>query len=413
MEDFLLTHRDETPLYKTFQRVFKNLWDEFFDELFRLSGYLPLYELMIGVLRTFRLFEIKPQEEASLIKILETIKNFESSGVNSLKDFLDFARLDSLSSEWEIALPTNSQAAKVMTIHQSKGLGFPIVIAILYGDTNKGFDYIFEESSDAVALLKINSQIAQSSSELMMIYEEERIKEAVNKLNTLYVGLTRAEKELYVIGVKSKRDGYPFYFFPSEDYQSGCKELNSKKDIVHTLTPLELFYNLEIKAEAILEDEVLNLSDKLWGEYIHRVLSFIDFVTDGFDLNLSEIIKSVNRLMKIEHPLEEIRDIIEKIVYHDNLREFFIEKPNRTIKNEMEVVSSSGRLFRMDRVIIDPERVAIIEYKTGSDRKAQEKHILQVKNYARLLQEIFPKKELSTLIAYIDMKDTVSIMKVK
>lgn len=411
IHNFLLAFREEIPLYKAFQNNFRGLWDEFFDELFKLSGYLPLYELTIGIMNTFKLFAIKPHEEASLIKILETIKTFESLGANSLKDFLDFADSDSSTSEWDISLPSNANAVKVMTIHKSKGLGFPICIVVLYKETDKGFKYILEESNNSVNILKINRNMTENNLTLNAIYNEEWVSEAVNKINTLYVGLTRAESELYVIAVKGEKDGYPFYFFPKTDYITGSK-VSKIKSFSDNQKPLGLTYNLKITAESTA-DASLNLYERLWGDYIHRVLSLINHVNEAFEEDLSAIITKLNREMKTEHPYKEISEIVKRVVNHDSLKDFFLEKPQRIIRNEMEIVSNIGRLFRIDRVIIDPDEITILEYKTGLDKKDLEKHIQQVNNYIKILKEIFPIKKHLAMIVYIDMKDKVGIVKVK
>ena len=41
------------------------------------------------------------------------------------------------------------------------------------------------------------------------IYRDARDREWVDKLNTLYVALTRAQYELYIVGVKGKRANTP------------------------------------------------------------------------------------------------------------------------------------------------------------------------------------------------------------
>ena len=46
------------------------------------------------------------------------------------------------------------------------------------------------------------------------LYDEETMKAEVDRLNRLYVALTRAKREMYVIGVKSQRDTYPFDLLP-------------------------------------------------------------------------------------------------------------------------------------------------------------------------------------------------------
>jgi ATP-dependent exoDNAse (exonuclease V) beta subunit len=90
LHEFLFKNRRKTPLYKLFQEAFPALWEEYFDGLFRSTGYLPLYDLVAEIYRVFEVFEAFAEEEATLIKILEVIKNFEG-GMNNPADFLRLA----------------------------------------------------------------------------------------------------------------------------------------------------------------------------------------------------------------------------------------------------------------------------------------------------------------------------------
>src|SRR5208337_5696226 len=94
-------------------------------------------------------------------------------------------------SEWDMAVPKNIDAVQVMTIHKAKGLGFPVVIVLLYEVRNRGFEYIVEEKAGTVCLLKINKTTAACDDTLRNLYDKERMSEMVNRLNSLYVGFTR------------------------------------------------------------------------------------------------------------------------------------------------------------------------------------------------------------------------------
>ncbi|MEN2985868.1 MAG: UvrD-helicase domain-containing protein, partial [Thermodesulfovibrionaceae bacterium] len=132
INEFVLTNREHSPLYKAFEKQFSQLWREHFERLFRLTGYLPIYDLVSEVINSFRLFEIMPEEEATFMKILEIIRYFEQKGVSSIKNFINFFSTtvedDTI---WDITLPVDTEAVKVMTIHKAKGLQFPITIVFL------------------------------------------------------------------------------------------------------------------------------------------------------------------------------------------------------------------------------------------------------------------------------------------
>ncbi len=405
IHDFLIEKRDVLPLYKAFKKEFCDIWDIFFDELFRYAGYLPLYEIVVQIMKTFKLFEIKGSEEAALAKILEAIKDFEASGLNNLGDFIEFAQSETSGSEWDISLPTNANAVKVMTIHKAKGLGFPVVITLLYGDRSKGFEYIIEERGDEICLLKITEKIANGNEYLSRLYHEEKINEMVNKLNSLYVGLTRAERELYVIGIRGNDHGYPFALIPFDEFSSTQNKTKKKPTVKCAIAnDLPLFYPKE-KVPIQAADKPLNIDERLWGEFIHRVLSCIEYLEDGREDELSKIIEKVSKEMRLQYPVDKIMNLVEKVIDESSLAEYFKYTPDREIRNEMEIVHSSGGLFRLDRLVCDKDRAAVIDYKTGIDEDYKDKHIQQIKNYLSTLKDIYPDKQLKGIIAYIGYED--------
>ena len=79
--------------------------------------------------------------------------------------------------------------------------------------------------------------------------------------------------------------------------------------------------------------------------------------------------------------------------------------PGRVIKKEQDFSDPRGNLFRMDRVIFEEDRVSVIDYKTGTDKEAEKEYISQLKNYIRILKEIYPDKKVEGVIAYVDLKE--------
>ena len=53
-------------------------------------------------------------------------------------------------------VPRELSAVKVMTVHKSKGLGFPVVIILLYESRNRGFDHLLEDVGEEVCLVRLN-----------------------------------------------------------------------------------------------------------------------------------------------------------------------------------------------------------------------------------------------------------------
>jgi ATP-dependent helicase/nuclease subunit A len=412
LREFCFAHRDNPPLYKAFQETFTSLWERYFDGLFRAVGFLPVYDLVTEIFAVFRVFDTIAEEEAALVKILEVVKDFEGGGFNSIKDFLSTALDDDSGEKWEMAVPTNTNAVQVMTIHKAKGLGFPVVIVLLYEVKNRGFEYIIEETGNTVCLLKINKAAAACDEGLQDLYDQERMKEMVNRLNSLYVGFTRPERELYVVGVKTRDTAYPFVLFPTDEFlpSAAGQAAVEKKSIASVALPscplLHRNRQFEFPDSA---EEFMTIEEKRRGDFIHRVLFYLDYVTDGTKTGTKEIIRRAREDTGYDYPGEETEALVIAVTEHCELAEYFRAAPDRETRKEQEYSDSAGRLFRMDRVIIDPGAITVIDYKTGGNKEALEKYRAQMRNYMGILGEVYPGKSISGIIAFVDLGEVVRV----
>lgn len=102
---------------------------------------------------------------------------------------------------------------RVMTIHASKGLEFPVVFLL---DMTKQFNlmelnqqsYIFDENLGiGIKYLDQEERLKYDTLPYNVIREHKRKKMLAEEMRKLYVGLTRAEEKLYLVGTyKNKED---------------------------------------------------------------------------------------------------------------------------------------------------------------------------------------------------------------
>jgi ATP-dependent helicase/nuclease subunit A len=403
--EIFFLQRKNPPLYKSFQLEFRDLWDAYFEGLFRASGYLPLYDLVSEIFSVFKVFEILEEEESTLVKMLEVVKDFEGEGDNSLRDFLGLADEEGGETEWNMKVPKNMDAVHVMTIHKAKGLGFPVVLMLLYEERSKGFDYVVEEGKEGACLLRITRDILNSAPDFAGMYREEVIKEQVNRLNSLYVGFTRPEEELYVIGVKGAKDGYPFDLLPLDDYSPSCRPQRKppeKQEAGRIFSVRHAHVRTEYHGSA---DEMVSVEERQRGEFIHRVFSHVVYAAEGYKENLFDLIRRVKRETGADYPDADTWEAVTGLIEHEEMLDCFAQKPGREIRCEQEFSDGEGRLFRMDRVIIDRDNITVVDYKTGRDKDAQEKHRKQMKAYMKILKGVYPEKAIEGVIAYVDRKE--------
>ncbi|MDE3058717.1 MAG: UvrD-helicase domain-containing protein [Bacteroidota bacterium] len=409
-------------LYRYFQSNYPGLWKSHFATLFSRVGYLPLYDLVAEVCRVFDIFSLCKEEEAAIIKLLEVVKRFEEHGSpafgdagNSLRDFLEFVDVDDDSdvSEWELDAPKDIDAVSAMTVHKAKGLGFPVVIVLLYDTTQRGRGYIARETSSGLALVRVRKKDGERSEELQALYDEQSLDDCVDYLNRLYVAFTRAKVEMYVISVYTAEKKIPSSFFPLEEYAPADRP----QAIVtppHVGLSRQTYHHTAGQRVAVTEADKLGIAETRRGDCFHLLLSRIGFLSPK-DVQDNDIATAIDSLLPDAvresgtfSSSSEIRQSLLGFFAQTNVGKFFERRGERTILNEQEFVRADGSLFRMDRIVADADAVTIIDYKTGSDEK-QGEYIEQVKNYIKILSDFFPKKKIKGMLAYIDMKKLVEM----
>jgi ATP-dependent helicase/nuclease subunit A len=402
---FLFEARQCRPLYRMFQEKFPAFWERYFSGLFRSSGYLPLYDLVTQVYHVFCLFEYYPEEEATLIKLLETVKDFEGQGFNSLGDFLRFAsNEDAAEAEWHMNVPTTRDAIKVMTIHKAKGLGFRVAIIMLFEHRPPGSAYVVKDNGEEFSILKITKDMAELDSGLQELYDAADRKELVNSLNSLYVGFSRPEEELHIIGVaeKPEQPSYPLSLLPFRDYR-GIRATDRQAEKKETpLNDMQLMHHHGEMVFPVLSAAAPGFREKQRGDLIHELLALICYFDERPDEAVDLAIGQLVSQCAADLQLDEVRRTVISFLRRSEICAYFLELPERMVWNEKEIADETGRLYRLDRIVADSDRITVIDYKTGSEQEAEESHIPQMRNYMKILRSVYPDHLVTGIIAYID-----------
>lgn len=395
------------PLYVGFREHFKNIWDECFEHLFNVVGYLPLYDLLSESYKILDVFRTSPTEEAALVKLLEVVKTFEREGSNTIKDFLEFSDDESMSEVWKIDVPKNIDALQVMTVHKAKGIEFPVVIVILHDQPLRSSATILDEDENSVRLLKVNKQMGENVDILGEMIERDKFNDTVDSLNKLYVAFTRAEKEMYVVGVYKKERKEPTRFLPEHGYEPSARPAVHVA-VFESENVLEPFHHTTRKALGVQTYESIGIQETKRGDFVHRIFSFIDYAEVELKAQIEEILARVRDEMRFELPLDKIKSTVAGFLSDASVHNYFVHKEGRTVLREQELTNRHGALYRADRVIIDAANVTVMDFKTGSDENEDE-YVEQVSNYMAMLKEIYPEKKIDGVIAYVDLNKARSI----
>nr|WP_289847645.1 3'-5' exonuclease [Cellulophaga baltica] len=284
-------------------------------------------------------------------------------------------------------------AVQIMTIHKSKGLEFPIVI---YPFANSD---IYKEVKPKMwlpvdknqfngfenVLINKSQKIVHYNEEVEVLYDDEQQKLELDAFNVLYVALTRAEKNLFII---SKKEFDNKAKKPKDKYYSGLfinylmslglwseQKLEYSFGLLGNSTNKEQENNkqVEIKHQYTYKErssfKIVTKSGMLWdttieaaltkGNTIHHILSLIQTRDDVN--NCFKLLYDKGELSEFE--LTRLKQKILGITEHPQLQEFYI--PGNIIKNETDIITKNGTLLRPDRLVINGDNVTIIDYKTG------------------------------------------------
>ncbi|MBI5848847.1 MAG: UvrD-helicase domain-containing protein [Nitrospirae bacterium] len=405
----IYTTSGKEPLYKAFQKSFSELWEQYFAVLFRVAGYFPLYDLAVEAFSTFRLLDTCSDEQATLVKILEVIKDFEGSGFNSLRDFLDFAEDENAdTSAWNMDVPKNIEAVRVMTVHKAKGLGFPAVILLLYRSKPQTFDYFEEAVDERMRFLKCTKDICISAPELQPLYDKASEKDWVSRLNSLYVGFTRAKEEMYVVGVKAEKDTFPFDILPAGDFpKTGTVRIHRAKE-EQPLVCSVLHHQNRVR-DSRQSADLISVAERRRGEFLHNVLSHIVYLGSAPELDARTAVHAAIRETGAEFGVEEAVASVLGMLELSGVKALFSPMPGRKVMNEQEIVDADGGLFRIDRLVVDDDCITIVDFKTGSDIGSEERHADQVRNYMKILSPVYSGRPVAGMLVYIDLGKVATV----
>jgi len=191
---------------------------KFFKQLRDKKDSLSPAELIEYTLRTTNYDSIMlttfqgEQKIANIKKLIELSRTFTRKKTGLLRDFITYllklVEEDAMESEAQTSLE-NANVVRLMTIHQAKGLEFPIVFLPDIGHSLKrGDDYVLFDESKGLALKLYREP--QGTYESTMAHREitkmhER-KEYAESKRLFYVAVTRARDYLVLSGEKPKKN---------------------------------------------------------------------------------------------------------------------------------------------------------------------------------------------------------------
>lgn len=379
-----------------------------------------LYEAVEIIVSTF----IKEKSTVSYVQyFMDLVLERDVRTQAGISDFLEY--WENNGTKFSIPSPEGNDAVRIMTIHKSKGLEFPVVIFPFAEEDyarsprNKMWLKLEDANLDIPkALVDTKKEVAEYGENAAQVYEERSQEELLDNINVLYVALTRAEEQLYVISNKNLTskgeltNNMSSYFIKYLDFKgvyqdnqsefefgdgnrlSASKGEKEKQPTIEIVN--EVFNPKKIKIaqrEALMwgTDQIKAIE---FGNVMHEILSFVK--TDS-DVELA-IEKAIESGLITESQKPEVERTLSEIVNHPELTVFF--EADKKVFNEQNIIKKGTATIKPDRVSVQGTLAYLLDYKTGAHQTKYEK---QLAEYEKALQEMGFSVEKKTLV-YIGEK---------
>lgn len=377
-----------------------------------------LYEAVEKIIATF----LPEKTTISYVQyFLDLVLERDMKYQSSTSDFLEY--WERVGFKQSIPSPEGEQAVRIITIHKSKGLEFPVVIYPFADDSTKPIDPkvwipIEEEGIDMKqALVKKTKKLETINDETKTVFETKTQEEILDMINVIYVALTRAEEQLYIIssfgvtskGVLSTKQTVGTYFtsylqekglftinqktynFGSSQRVSSPKTIVKQQETIKNVQKHLNFSSIKIaKREALMWGTTQENAIE-FGNIVHELLSFVKYKTDVD----RAIIKGLESGLFLYSQKEIFHSILNKIVFHPELEVFFNDKA--IVFNENNIVSPNETNLKPDRVVLLNNEAYLLDYKTGEHQSKYEK---QLETYTRVIEKM-EVKVVKKILLYI------------
>lgn len=372
---------------------------------FRSCRKRSLYEAVETIVDAF----IKQKSNQSYVQyFLDLVLERDMRTQSGIADFLEYWEKNG--SKFSIPSPEGNDAVRIMTIHKAKGLEFPVVIFPFAEEdySRAPRSKMWVEMDDETfefqkALVDSNKDVAEYGEKASELYFIKSQEELLDNINILYVALTRAEEQLYIISnrnftsrgeltnnmssyfIKFLQDRQMFdnrvaeYHFGSPQKLSPSGMHDEPQQTIQVVQEHFSPRGVKIARRESLMWGTTRLEAIEFGNVMHQILSYVK-IADDIPL---AIMKAVEEGLITRSQENEVEQTLNSIIFHPDLDIFFAD--GNTIYNEQSIIRRDVQAIKPDRVAVKEGKAYLLDYKTGAHQK---KYEVQLASYQAALEEM-------------------------
>ena len=369
-----------------------------------------------------RYYQFDDSEDSFIADFLDMVLEYGKTQTASVSAFLTW--WDDLNSYSEtiprLSLSGKSDAVQLMTIHASKGMEFPVVITHCSA-SNSRESYYWVKDARSQKSCYVKHEKNMKYSDFQEDYEVEEDKRNLDNLNLWYVDFTRARDMLYLLAEFPENKENK----KKEEEKTNVKNVlqkfvkNSENAISDNQNHIYYYGDFEWqKQNQTSDNQPKNSNIRVCcsnltfceNESINVNLSTTSTESQDFGTQIHEFLQKLTLFPATEEERKEVtsglseeirallHQLFERTEQDPHLRPYFYLNDGDQVLNEVTILTKNGEARRPDRVVIKPDHVMIIDYKTGQEHRLQ--YEAQLKEYQECMQEM-GYQDVRTEILYI------------
>jgi ATP-dependent helicase/nuclease subunit A len=423
---------DKIPLFRnTLEDGSHGHFPEGHEQFMTKTGQLPLFEATESIIDFFSLGSYS-WNVAYLDAFQDLVLGFSGTKGADFQSFLEWC--ETTGKTKSLILPANQDAARVFTIHKSKGLEFRIVILPFiswnmdHKSSKQPILWVQPGSPpfDELGIVPVRYGSALAETIFTDYYYDEKFSVHIDNINLLYVALTRAIDAIWAFAPEAPSKGEKIAEVlknavisdvnpagESGIILSGCYDAERKvfeygkiperkqetrvnmdlisKDYIVSRKPGSL--RLKLHGENYFSEGGEAIRRKInYGKLMHSVFESID-TTDDIPYAVNQLVLE-GRIASSE--ASQLEKKLKELISSSPASEWF--SPGLNVMKEAEILLPSGQTRRPDRIIIKGDNATIIDFKFGEEN---ERHAGQVNQYRSLLKEM-GYRDIKGYLWYVD-----------
>lgn len=348
------------------------------------------------------------QRKANLKMLVQKARTFESTSYKGLFHFVRYIeQLKKYNVDYGEANIEDEQSdtVRIMTIHKSKGLEFPIVFVVGMG---KGMN--FQDARSRVVLhpklgigldvVDLERRTRCPSIIKKVIQSEETVDTLAEELRVLYVAYTRAKEKLIITGSIANRERRFVWYKMACDteeqvlpYYRRCK-VSSYWDWVLPAV-------LRLKGSKVIRMEIWNALRVVQGEIEREVAGDIKRqVLEQWDTERvyqSEMEQNLNEQFGYRYPYEYSRNQKLKFTVSELKKRMYQEE-----QSEEELENLGEELYKEPEVVpLIPKFLQEEEELTGALRGTAYHRVLELLRFKQITEDYGEDELVKELLAYV------------